>query len=469
VQGPVGPQGTPGNPGPQGLKGETGTGIAGPAGAIGDPGPQGLKGDKGDTGLTGAKGDKGEATNGIHGVNGINGATGDTGQPGPKGSTGDKGDPGDRGANGSDGAKGARGLKGDTGEQGPIGNNELAPYTFRIAAASDNMSVSIDRFVSGTFDLALWIKLLQLRYNSTTQTCDQFIVGGQNIFDLINSKRDIVTSYSRAEVDTAVATINTKALANTASIATISTKATTNTASISTINSTITTISTNLNTAISGVNALNSTCYLKSISGVNNRLNLDSRFRIYTNTTDTFSIQRLDNDGTIITDAWLDLMKITFDTNTNKTTAVTINGEDILAKMNSTNADPYSVAGPILKVVNLTTGQIGLRFDESYYNNFASPFWCAGMVDGNNLNKLASKGRYGYSVTRAAGYPVGVYTITMDTAYSSAFYVLTSTMQFNGFSKVWETQPPTANTFSIVTQSVTGGIVNGSFHFTMIA
>jgi hypothetical protein len=101
--------------------------------------------------------------------------------------------------------------------------------------------------------------------------------------------------------------------------------------------------------------------------------------------------------------------------------------------------------------------------------NIQSPFWCAGMVDGNNLNKLASKGRYGYSVTRAAGYPVGVYTITMDTAYASASYVLTSTMQFNGFSKVWETQPPTANTFSIVTQSVTGGIVNGSFHFTMVA
>jgi hypothetical protein len=203
------------------------------------------------------------------------------------------------------------------------------------------MSVSIDRFVSGTFDLDLWIKLLQLRYDSTTQSCDQFIVGGINIFDSINSKRDTDSSYSRAEVDTAVATINTKALANTASIATISTKATTNTASISTINSTITTISTNLNTAISGVDNLNDTCYLKSISGVNNRLNLDSRFRIYTNTTDTFSIQRLDNDGTIVTGAWLDLMKITFDTNTNETTSVIINGEDILAKMNSTVDQSY--------------------------------------------------------------------------------------------------------------------------------
>jgi hypothetical protein len=67
------------------------------------------------------------------------------------------------------------------------------------------MSVSIDRFVSGTFDLDLWIKLLQLRYDNTTQQCDQFIVGGINIFDSINSKRDIDSSYSNTEVNTALA------------------------------------------------------------------------------------------------------------------------------------------------------------------------------------------------------------------------------------------------------------------------
>jgi hypothetical protein len=99
----------------------------------------------------------------------------------------------------------------------------------------------------------------------------------------------------------------------------------------------------------------------------------------------------------------------------------------------------------------------------------SNPFWVAGVVNGTNLAKLSSKGRYGYNVARTSGYAAGVYTITMDYSYTNAFYVVNATLQAAGRINVWETQAPTATTFTIVCSSTTGVLTNAIFHFSVLA
>jgi hypothetical protein len=99
----------------------------------------------------------------------------------------------------------------------------------------------------------------------------------------------------------------------------------------------------------------------------------------------------------------------------------------------------------------------------------SNPFWVAGVVNGINLAKLSSKGRYGYTVARAAGYAAGVYTITMDYAYADAFYVINATIQNQGYLKVWENPSPTRQVFTIVLFNNSGVLFNTLFHFSVIA
>lgn len=69
---------------------------------------------------------------------------------------------------------------------------------------------------------------------------------------------------------------------------------------------------------------LNYDICLTSVVGSNTYFNLDSRFRINSNNTDTCSTQRFYNDGSSVSDAWLDLMKISVDTNKTKATGVMV-------------------------------------------------------------------------------------------------------------------------------------------------
>ena len=132
---------------------------------------------------------------------------------GLKGDTGimeENGTNGSNGAKGNTGDTGYRGDRGPVGNQGPIGNNGLDPCTFRLAASSDNMSVSIDRFVSGTLILFNWRKLLQLRYNAITDECDQTIVGGIDLFALINARASSQSLTDNLTLYTPTSTIYTR-------------------------------------------------------------------------------------------------------------------------------------------------------------------------------------------------------------------------------------------------------------------
>jgi hypothetical protein len=64
------------------------------------------------------------------------------------------------------------------------------------------------------------------------------------------------------------------------------------------------------NTSASTLYALKTEIFVKSIVGNNSVVNLDSKLRKRSNNVDTFTIQRFDNDGAIVSDAWMDLLKI---------------------------------------------------------------------------------------------------------------------------------------------------------------
>lgn len=84
LQGPMGPAGPQGIQGPVGATGETG--------ATGPQGPQGIQGIQGEQGPKGDKGDKGDpGEQGIQGIQGIQGATGPEGPQGPAGANGKDG------------------------------------------------------------------------------------------------------------------------------------------------------------------------------------------------------------------------------------------------------------------------------------------------------------------------------------------------------------------------------------------
>jgi hypothetical protein len=102
--------------------------------------------------------------------------------------------------------------------------------------------------------------------------------------------------------------------------------------------------------------------------------------------------------------------------------------------------------------------------------NIPSPFWVTGKVNGlSTLNVLTSKGRYGFTCTRPATFPNGVYYIAFNTAYENANYVINTTNQATGTCKVWDYTPPTNQGFHIVTYNTDNAVSNSIFHFSVIA
>jgi hypothetical protein len=112
---------------------------------------------------------------------------------------------------------------------------------------------------------------------------------------------------------------------------------------------------------------------------------------------------------------------------------------------------------------------------QSYTNNqitaipSTSQFWAAGKIHGGYPNIVVSKGRHGFTVSRPAGYAVGVYYINFNTAHPSADYVIITTSEYTGHCKLWDSQPPTADGFHIVHFNVRNQLTNTMFHCSVIA
>jgi hypothetical protein len=140
-----------------------------------------------------------------------------------------------------------------------------------------------------------------------------------------------------------------------------------------------------------------------------------------------------------------------------------------------TNTNDQLAAIPLHTYADLTLFYGSVTALQTYTNNqityipYTSQFWAAGKIHGGYPNIVVSKGRYGFTVSRPAGYAVGVYYINFNTAYPSADYVISTNSAYTGHCKVWDSQPPTAAGVHIVKFNVSNQLINTMFHFSVIA
>jgi hypothetical protein len=97
---------------------------------------------------------------------------------------------------------------------------------------------------------------------------------------------------------------------------------------------------------------------------------------------------------------------------------------------------------PLHNYTDLTLFYGSVTSLQTYTNNqitaipCTSQCWAAGKIHGGYPNIVISKGRYGFTVSRPAGYAVGVYYINFNTAYPSADYVISTTNEYTGHCKL---------------------------------
>jgi hypothetical protein len=87
----------------------------------------------------------------------------------------------------------------------------------------------------------------------------------------------------------------------------------------------------------------------------------------------------------------------------------------------------------------------------------SNPFWVAGQVNGTSLSEFKSRGRYGFTVSRPAGFGTCVYNVGFDTPAPDASDVV--------YVKMGGSQTPTTEGFHIVSLNQTWSLVSCDFHY----
>ena len=104
-----------------------------------------------------------------------------------------------------------------------------------------------------------------------------------------------------------------------------------------------------------------------------------------------------------------------------------------------------------------------------------NPFWVAGIVDGTNMNIIATKGQVSFTVSRLTNYPTGVYKITYDQPHPDGanHIVLVHSRSSNSYLTPYLAEAPTphtANYFHVTLRNTTAtSLANELFHFSVLA
>jgi hypothetical protein len=105
----------------------------------------------------------------------------------------------------------------------------------------------------------------------------------------------------------------------------------------------------------------------------------------------------------------------------------------------------------------------------------SNPYWASGVVDGTNLNILASYGFVDFTVSRITNYPTGVYKITYNQPHPDGanYVVLVHSRNSNSYLTpvlVEAPTPQTADYVHITLRNTTAtAIANEIFHFAVVA
>ena len=142
----------------------------------------------------------------------------------------------------------------------------------------------------------------------------------------------------------------------------------------------------------------------------------------------------------------------------------------------STNTIVGNGANEVTIADNLVvTGNLTVNGSSNISGVSSNPFWVAGIVDGNNLNIIATKGQVSFTVSRLTNYPTGVYKITYDQPHPDGanHIVLVHSRTSNSYLTPYLVEAPTphtANYFHVTLRNTTAtALANELFHFSVLA
>jgi hypothetical protein len=324
---------------------------------------------------------------------------------------------------------------------------------YRLSKSTDNNTFSIDRYDnSGFINANGWVSLLSLVFNDETNST-KFYVNKLNIFDLINAKvnTSVLSGYQEQFLinddlgaSLLVSTDNNQLcnLEGIDDIQIIKTYDNLNTKGIITrINNRIQIkLSPDLITSING-KANTSVTYTKTET--NNLLNNKFRGTIKTapivnNAESGIGFYKYaDMRDAAAGDLWA-IGQNNWGTTNDFNIGTPIKNSGFKISEDGTVTIPYNL------VVN---GSIDFTFKNSCFH-------VAGKIDGNNLNALSSRGRFGFNVSRPTSgtFPIGVYYIEFNIPYDNDNYVINTTNQMAGHCKVWDSANylPNSNGFILL-------------------
>jgi hypothetical protein len=236
-----------------------------------------------------------------------------------------------------------------------------------------------------------------------------------------------------------------------------------------------------------------------------------------------FVLERLDDDGTVQTNGWVQAAAFTHDSNTNAaglevetvraqtlligpepqgghSVAAWIDGKlrttdhlETAAKLRTDTIAPFAGIVRVEGIGLIVDGEVRTDTirarDENGTTSVSklavtgsltvggvsvqggSPYFCAGRVNAN-ATIASSIGQVGFTVTRHWTQPAGVYEIRFNTPAPNNNYVVTLTQQGSGNIKLWDSPsqsgPPTAERFHVVTYNANWALADCVFHFAVV-
>jgi hypothetical protein len=133
----------------------------------------------------------------------------------------------------------------------------------------------------------------------------------------------------------------------------------------------------------------------------------------------------------------------------------------------------FTAVAPLEKAFNIQTGQLELRVDTAGLGG--NPFFCAGVVNGQNLAILVSQGQVSFTVSRVTNYPAGVYKVTFASSHprGNNYVILVHSRSSNSYLTpplVEAPTPQTAGYFHVTLRNTAAtSILDEQFHFSVLA
>jgi hypothetical protein len=176
-----------------------------------------------------------------------------------------------------------------------------------------------------------------------------------------------------------------------------------------------------------------------------------------------FYLERFDDDGALVTDAWYPVCTWGFNTEINSpgmgvdnlgvvynlsagnitasgtttlqdvsAASLTVAGVNVASAL-AASEPSFTAVAPLQKTTNIQTGQVELRVDTTGLGGSSNPCWINGIFNGSTMEVQVNDGRYPLSISRVIGYAAGVYRISWTTPHPYGTYYVVNSVVEDGY------------------------------------